>query len=60
MKTLESLKFEAGEKMALWDRIVNDPAARLDRGITKEEAIRKFEYFDGQFDALCDAINIKG
>lgn len=54
-KTLSSLIDEARMKWDLWDEISKDEVALTDRGKTREEALMLVNYFEGRFDALCDA-----
>lgn len=53
-KTLDSMIFEAEEKMELWNEIAIDEQALVDRNKTREEAIVLANYFEGKFDSLCD------
>lgn len=47
--------YAAETKMDMWRDIADDPDALSDRNKTKEEAVILANYFEGQFDALCDA-----
>ena len=54
-KTIQSLMDEAEAKWGMWRDIAEDPQALDDRGKTREDAINLANYFEGRFDALCDA-----
>jgi len=54
-KTIKSLLHEAELKWDMWREISDDPQALEDRMITREDAIILANYFEGRFDALCDA-----
>jgi len=58
MKTLKSLRDEAERKMVLWNRIADDKEALQDRNKTREDALMLVNYFEGKFDAYCDAIGM--
>ena len=59
MKTIKSLRDEADLKWDLWRDIADDNQALLDRGKTREEALMLANYFEGRWDALCDALNLE-
>ena len=58
MKTVLSLKHEANNNMDLWQSIMDDEEALEDRRKTREQAIRLFEYYQGRFDAFCEALTV--
>lgn len=58
-KTIESMILNAEAKMELWHEISNNQQALEDKGKTKEEAVVLANYFEGQFDALCEVRMVK-
>jgi len=54
-KSLTSLISEASQKWRMWQNTAMDTIALRNRNKTKEEAIILASYFEGRFDALCDA-----
>ncbi len=57
-RKIEDLINEAERRMDIWRGIADDPLALRDRGKTREQAIALANYFEGRFEALCDARNI--
>ena len=58
MKTLQSLITEAVTKWDMWLEIADDPQALIDREKTRNEALMLANFFEGRFNALCDAKNL--
>ena len=54
-KTISSMIHEAEAKWGFWKDVAEDEQALADRNKTKEEALQLANYFEGLFDALCDA-----
>ena len=59
MKNLEQLIAEAEKFLIHWKRTSNDANALRLMNKTRQEAMLFAEYFEGRYDGLVDAINIK-
>ena len=59
MKTLQSLAHEYDIKWHMWLDIANDPEELHDRDKTKEQAMYLANYFEGRYDGVHDALNLR-
>ena len=54
-KTFKSEQFEARTKWEQWQSIADDPVALSDRDKSRNQALQLASYFEGKYDAWCEA-----
>lgn len=58
VKTLHGMINDAEIKRQFWVDTAEDPQALKDREKTKEQALNLASYFEGKYDALCEALRL--